>query len=93
MRKDIHPPYFPKAVFECVCGKEIKVGSTKEKMSIEICDNCHPFYTGQDKVLDTAGRVEKFKAKRASAKSEKIKSLAEKKADKKKKRESSKKES
>lgn len=43
------------------------MGSTKEKISVEICSNCHPFYTGNDKIMDTAGRVEKFKARRAAA--------------------------
>ena len=67
MKKDIHPKYFPEATVTCACGKVFKIGGTLEKAEIEICSNCHPFYTGQEKLLDTAGRVEKFKAKRAKA--------------------------
>lgn len=65
MKKDIHPTYFPKAVFSCACGAVYTIGSTKEQNTIEICAACHPFYTGTEKVLDTAGRVEKFKARQA----------------------------
>ena len=67
MKKEIHPTYFPQASIVCACGNTFKVGSTKEKIEVEICSACHPFYTGNDKVLDTAGRVEKFKTKRAAA--------------------------
>ena len=68
MKADIHPTYFEKAIFTCACGATYTMGSTKEKVSIEICSNCHPFYTGNEKILDTAGRVEKFKTRQASAK-------------------------
>jgi large subunit ribosomal protein L31 len=71
MKADIHPKYFPNATVTCACGNTFKIGSTKEKIEVEICSACHPFYTGNDKVLDTAGRVEKFKAKRAGAKAKK----------------------
>lgn len=67
MKKEIHPTYFPQADIVCACGNTFKIGSTKEKIEVEICSACHPFYTGNDKVLDTAGRVEKFKTKRAAA--------------------------
>ena len=67
MKKDIHPKYFAKAKTTCVCGATYDFGSTKETINIEICGNCHPFYTGNEKVLDTAGRVEKFKARKAAA--------------------------
>jgi large subunit ribosomal protein L31 len=67
MKKDIHPEYFPKAVIKCACGNEIKIGSTKEKVSVEICSACHPFFTGKKKLIDTAGRVEKFRARLDSA--------------------------
>ena len=49
------------------------MGSTEEKIEVEICSNCHPFYTGNDKLMDTAGRVEKFKARKAAAGSKKTK--------------------
>jgi large subunit ribosomal protein L31 len=67
MKKDIHPLYFPNATATCACGHTFTIGSTKEKIEVEICSNCHPFYTGMDKVIDAAGRVEKFKSKRAKA--------------------------
>jgi large subunit ribosomal protein L31 len=67
MKSDVHPTYFPQAKVTCACGESFTVGSTKEKIEVEICSQCHPFYTGGDKVLDTAGRVEKFKARRAAA--------------------------
>ena len=66
MKKDVHPKYFPEAAIKCVCGNSFTVGSTKEKINVEICSNCHPFYTGNEKILDTAGRVEKFKARQAA---------------------------
>lgn len=67
MKKDIHPQYFPNAQVECACGNKFNVGSTKERIKVEICSQCHPFYTGTEKVLDSAGRVEKFKSRRAAA--------------------------
>jgi len=68
MKKEIHPQYFPKAKAKCACGAEFEVGSTLEKISVEICGACHPFYTGAEKIIDTAGRVEKFKSRMARAK-------------------------
>jgi large subunit ribosomal protein L31 len=67
MKTDTHPTYFPEAKVVCACGRTFTVGSTSEKISVEICSACHPFYTGNDKILDTAGRVEKFKNRRAAA--------------------------
>ena len=67
MKTDTHAVYFPQAKVTCACGRTFTVGSTKEKLSVEICSACHPFYTGNDKILDTAGRVEKFKARKAAA--------------------------
>lgn len=67
MKKDIHPQYFNNATISCACGETFKLGSTIEKQEVEICSNCHPFYTGQEKIVDTAGRVEKFKARRQMA--------------------------
>jgi large subunit ribosomal protein L31 len=68
MKADIHPTYFDKAIATCACGATYVVGSTKEAISVEICSACHPFYTGQEKVLDTTGRVDKFKKRAAAAK-------------------------
>ena len=67
MKKDIHPKYYEKAVVECACGNKFEVGSTKEHIQVEICSVCHPFYTGKHKLVDTAGRVDKFKAKMEKA--------------------------
>ncbi|MEK7531621.1 MAG: 50S ribosomal protein L31 [Patescibacteria group bacterium] len=81
MKTDIHPAYFTEAKATCSCGATFLVGSTKEKIQVEICSQCHPFYTGNDKVIDTAGRLERFKARAALAKplSPKGKALAKKK--------------
>lgn len=73
MKSDIHPKYFTNAKATCACGAQFLVGSTKEKIEVEICSQCHPLYTGAEKVLDTAGRVEKFKARRAAATTKKTK--------------------
>ncbi len=66
MKKDIHPKYNNKSEVVCACGSTFPVGSTMNKIEVEICSQCHPFYTGNEKVLDTAGRVDRFK-KRAAA--------------------------
>lgn len=68
MKQDIHPKYHKDAVIKCACGSEYKTGSTKEKTEVEICANCHPFFTGKQKLIDTAGRVEKFKERVKRAK-------------------------
>jgi large subunit ribosomal protein L31 len=67
MKKDIHPKYYTKAKVECACGNVFEIGSTKESLNVEICYKCHPFYTGEEKLIDTAGRVEKFKERQSKA--------------------------
>jgi large subunit ribosomal protein L31 len=67
MKKDIHPKYYPKAKVTCACGNSFTVGSTAPEIGVEICSKCHPFYTGREQLIDTAGRVEKFKARREKA--------------------------
>ena len=62
MRESIHPKY-EKTTITCACGAVNEVGSTKENVRVEICAKCHPFYTGRQKLVDTGGRVEKFKKK------------------------------
>ena len=62
MKKDIHPEYKMTTV-RCHCGHEFEAGSTKENISIEICSQCHPFYTGKQKLVDSAGRIERFRRK------------------------------
>ncbi len=85
MKKEIHPKYYNEALVTCACGAKHKMGATHEKISVEICSNCHPFYTGEEKLVDTAGRIEKFKARKAKAKTT-LRSKTEKKAVKKAKR-------
>jgi len=65
MKKDIHPKYYEKAKVTCACGNSFTVGATKEYVDVDICSKCHPFYTGQEKIIDAMGRVEKFKKKLA----------------------------
>lgn len=67
MKSDIHPTYYTNAVVSCSCGSKFTVGSTKEQIDVEICSSCHPFFTGDKKVIDTAGRVEKFKSRAGKA--------------------------
>lgn len=64
MKTEIHPKYHMAEV-RCACGSVFKVGSAKEKLEVEICSKCHPFYTGSGKLRDTAGKVEKFKKRLA----------------------------
>ena len=59
MKQDIHPEY-KKMKIKCVCGNEIETGSIEENITVEICNKCHPFYTGNQKIMDTEGRVERF---------------------------------
>jgi large subunit ribosomal protein L31 len=63
MKKDIHPEYYPKAKVTCACGNTFTVGSTLKEIKVELCSACHPFYTGKQKLVDSARRVEKFKEK------------------------------
>ena len=62
MKEGIHPEY-KKSIVTCVCGNTFETRSTAGNLKIEICSNCHPFFTGKEKYLDTAGRIEKFKNK------------------------------
>lgn len=62
MKTGIHPEY-KEATIKCACGATYKTRSTRGDMSVEICSNCHPFYTGQQRVVDAAGRVDRFKKK------------------------------
>ncbi len=64
MKADIHPEYFDTTI-KCACGNSIQVGSTKKDITVEICSKCHPFFTGKQKLVDTAGRIERFRKKYA----------------------------
>ncbi|HNS04426.1 MAG TPA: 50S ribosomal protein L31 [Candidatus Saccharicenans sp.] len=65
MKKGIHPEYQECTVI-CACGNTFKTRSTKKEIRVEICSQCHPFFTGKQKIMDTAGRVEKFRKKYAA---------------------------
>lgn len=67
MKKEIHPTYFDEAKVSCACGNKFLVGSTMKEINVEICAMCHPFFSGNEKIVDSAGRVEKFKARKAAA--------------------------
>ena len=73
MKKEIHPKYYPNARVQCACGNSFSVGSTKEYIEIEICSQCHPFYTGKAKIIDTMGQVQKFKKRLAKKEAKKKK--------------------
>ena len=60
MKKDIHPNY-GEAVVRCACGETFKTGSVKDELTVEICSKCHPFFTGRQKLVDSGGRVDRFK--------------------------------
>jgi large subunit ribosomal protein L31 len=91
MKKKIHPKYNSEVEVKCACGNTFKVGSTSETINIEICSDCHPFYTGKEKLVDSTGRVDRFKqrlqktsaikdAKTKAKKVKKTKKIAEKKS-------------
>jgi len=61
MKEKIHPKYFTDATVICSCGNKFTTGSTKKDLRVEVCSNCHPFFTGERRMMDTAGRVERFK--------------------------------
>jgi large subunit ribosomal protein L31 len=63
MKAKVHPDWYPEAKVKCACGNTFTVGAAVEEISVEVCSNCHPFYTGQMKYVDAAGRVDSFMAK------------------------------
>ena len=82
MKEKIHPKYFD-TVAVCACGTTFQIGSTKDKVHIDICSACHPLFTGKEKLLDTEGRVQKFKKKYANITPQKKKPAKKKKKTKK----------
>ncbi len=62
MKKGIHPEYY-EATVQCACGNTFTTGSTKKELRVEVCSECHPFFTGQQKTVERGGRVERFKKK------------------------------
>lgn len=88
MKAAIHPKYFDNAAVTCACGNKFTTGSTLEKIDVEVCNQCHPFFTGQHKFVDIKGRIDKFKEKQARGvtyKTTKAAQVAAKKAKKDKK--------
>ncbi len=81
MKQNIHPSYYSDAVVTCACGNTFTTGSTKQKIQIEVCSACHPFYTGTQRFIDTQGRVERFQSKQAAAGSYKKKAKKQTRAD------------
>lgn len=65
MKATIHPTYFANAKIICACGKTYETGSTVKEMHVDTCSNCHPFFTGKQKLIDTAGTLERFKKRAA----------------------------
>lgn len=60
MKTDIHPTYYPEAKVVCACGNTWTTGSTREEIRVDICSNCHPYYTGEQRIVDTEGQVDRF---------------------------------
>jgi large subunit ribosomal protein L31 len=87
MKADIHPSYFEKVETHCACGAVFIVGSTQQELQTEICSQCHPFYTGKKKTLDSTGRVDRFK--KMTEKAQEKREMDEKTKEAKKKREAS----
>ena len=81
VKEKIHPTWFPEARVHCACGSTFTTGSTMKDISVEICSACHPLFTGQQKLVDTAGRVDKFNQRAAAAEAKK-KEAADRKAAK-----------
>jgi len=67
MKTGIHPTYFEDVTVTCVCGNSFVAGSTEKAINVEVCSNCHPFYTGKQKLVDAAGRVDKFRQRVTSS--------------------------
>jgi large subunit ribosomal protein L31 len=78
MKDSIHPEYFANAKVVCACGNTFTTGSTKPEVHVEICYNCHPFYTGKQNLIDTAGTIDKFKRKASKAAELKSKKITKK---------------
>ena len=85
MKPEIHPKYFEAKVHCGSCGREWTVGSTRPELRVDVCGNCHPFYTGTQKFVDTAGRVDKFQQRMAKTKIAQDKAAADAAAKKKRK--------
>ncbi len=84
MKSSIHPTYYSDSQVTCACGNKFTTGSTLKKIDVEVCSQCHPFFTGQQKFVDIKGRIDKFKEKEAKGVAYKAKKEAQKTKKKKK---------
>jgi large subunit ribosomal protein L31 len=75
VKKNIHPNWVT-ATVTCACGNTFQTGATKESMRVEVCSNCHPFYTGQQRIVDTAGQVERFMRRASRAQNQSVRQTA-----------------
>lgn len=85
MKAKIHPKWFDECKVTCACGNTMTIGATVSELTIDVCSGCHPFFTGKMKFVDTAGRVEAFKAKRKGAKKKTVSKTDKRKAKREKK--------
>ena len=76
MKQGIHPKYYSDCQVSCACGNKFTTGSTVEKIEVDVCSKCHPFFTGQQKFVDIKGRIDKFKEKVAKGKANTEKKLS-----------------
>jgi len=83
MKSNIHPSYYEEAIVSCSCGNTFTTGSTKKEIHVEVCYECHPFYTGKHRYLDVEGRVESFQKKQEKAKEYQAKQSSKKNEEKK----------
>ncbi len=67
MKEKIHPKFYADAKVICVCGNNFTTGSTRKELRVEICSKCHPFYTGEKRMMDAAGKVERFRKRQAAS--------------------------
>lgn len=82
MKANIHPQYFDQAQIVCVCGNRFTTGSTRETIHVELCSNCHPFYTGEQRFADTASRIQKYQTRMTLAEQYKKKVIKKKEQEK-----------
>ena len=82
MKQAIHPQYFDQAQVICVCGNKFTTGSTREVIHVELCSNCHPFYTGEQRFVDSASRIQKFEQRSETAKKYQVVKKEKKEAEK-----------
>ncbi|MBI3732039.1 MAG: 50S ribosomal protein L31 [Chloroflexi bacterium] len=75
MKPNIHPKYYPTARVMCACGHTWTTGATQPEIRVDVCSNCHPFYTGEQRIVDTAGRVDRFRMRLAQKREQKVEKI------------------